>query len=82
MFFCLYFTSAKQMPRAFIVPHHFLKRTDVPTWHRIHTDKIIKPEMKCVKFIYLHSTSFSAVNKCRSPCVLLKCSAENIILQH
>lgn len=81
MFLCLYFTSAIQMQKAFIVPHHFLKRPNVPTWHRIYTDKIIRPEMKCVKFIYLHSTSFSAVNKCGSPSVLLKRSAENNILR-
>lgn len=76
MLLCLYFTSRKQMPRAFIVPHHFLKRTNVPTWHGRHTDKIIRPEMNCVKFIYLHSRSFfSAVNKCKWPPVLLKCVA-------
>lgn len=74
MFLCLYFTSAKQMPTAFIVPHHFLKRPNVPTWHRRHTDKIIRPEMNCVKFIYLHSSSFfAAVNKHKHPPEFLRC---------
>lgn len=74
MFLCFDFISAMQMPRAVIVPHHFLKKPNVPTWHPRHTDKIIRPEINCAKYIYLHSSSFSAVNKCNSPSVLRKCT--------
>lgn len=40
---CHYFISAKQMPGAFIIPHHFLKRPNVSTWHRRQADKMNQP---------------------------------------